>query len=166
MKKLLALVLIFSFLVLHGHLYAGEKGAEVVIQKRGGLKVRGELIAVKENSLLLMERESGGDVSVDIGEIRTIVIVKKPKLNYGFFGGLLVGGALGGYLGATTYGSEEEALAVMLGALGAVTLATLGGFIFGSASSDETIYFYGKSDAEIQGILEKLRNTARVRNLQ
>ena len=165
MKKFFTLFSIFFFLILQGNLYAGEKGAEVVIQKRGGLKVRGELIAVKENSLLLMERESGSDVSVDVREIRTIVIVKKPKLNYGFFGGLLVGGVLGGYLGATMYGSGEEALAVMLGALGAVTFATLGGFIFGSASSDETIYFYGKSDAEIQDTLKKLRNIARVKNL-
>jgi hypothetical protein len=166
MKKFYALFIIFFFLILQGNLYAEKKGAEIVIQKRGGLNVRGELIAVKEDSLLLMERESGSDVSVDIREIRTIVIVKKPKLNYGFFGGLLVGGALGGYLGVTMYGPREEALAVMLGALGAAAFATLGGFIFGSASPGETIYFYGKSEPEIQDILEKLRNMARVRNLQ
>jgi len=166
MKKFFTLFIISFFLILQGNLYAEKKGAEIVIQKRGGVKIRGELIAVKEDSLLLMERESGSDVSVAVREIRSIVIVKKPKLNYAFFGGLLVGGALGGYLGATMYGPGEEALAVMLGVLGAVTFATLSGVIFGSASSDETIYFYGKSDAEIQDILEKLRNMARVRNLQ
>ncbi len=158
--------MIFFFLILQANLYSEKKGAEIIVQKRGGLKVRGELIAVKEDSLLLMERESDRDVSVDVREIRTILIVKKPKLNYGFFGGLLVGGTLGGYLGATMYGPGEEALAVMLGVLGAVTFATLGGFIFGSVSSNETIYFYGKSDAEIQNTLERLRDMARVRNLQ
>jgi hypothetical protein len=166
MKKFFTLVLIFSLLILQGVLYADVKGAEIIVHKRGGVKVRGELIAVKENSLLLMERESGNDVSVDVKEVRTVVIKKKPKLNYGFFGGLLVGGALGGYLGTTMYGPGEEALAVMLGALGAVTFATLGGFIFGSASSGETIYFYGKSDTEIHDTLKRLRDMARVKDLQ
>jgi hypothetical protein len=166
MKKFFTIFIILFFLISQGNMYGEKKGAEIVIQKRGGLKIRGELIAVKEDSLLLMERESGSDVSVAVRETRLIVIVKKPRLNYGFFGGLLVGGALGGYLGATMYGPGEEALAVMLGALGAVTFATLGGFIFGSVSSGETIHFYGKSDAEIQDILKRLRNMARVRNLQ
>lgn len=166
MKKFFTLFVIFFFLILQANLYSEKKGAELIIQKRGGLKVRGELIAVKEESLLLMERETGGDVSVDVKEIRAVVIVKKPKLNYGFFGGLLVGGALGGYLGATMYGPGETALAVMFGALGAAAFATLGGFIFGAVSTDEAIYFYGKSDAEIQDILKRLRSMARVKNLQ
>jgi hypothetical protein len=166
MKKFFTLVLIFSLLILRGDLSADVKGAEIVVQKRGGVKVRGELIAVKENSLLLMERESGADVSVDVKLVRTVVIVKKAKLNYGFFGGLLAGGALGGYFGATMYGPGEEALAVMVGALGAVAFASLGGFIFGSASSGETINFYGKSDTEIQDTLKKLRDMARVKDLQ
>jgi len=155
-----------SLMILQGTMNAEEKGTELVLQKRNGQKVRGELIAVKESSLLLVEQESGADLSVEIKQIKTIVIVKKPRLNYAFFGGLLVGGALGGYLGATMYGSGEEALAIMLGALGAVAFATLGGLISGASSSESTLHLLGKTDQEIQDILEKLRNIARVKHVQ
>lgn len=75
MKKFFTLVLIFSLLILQGVLYADVKGAEIIVHKRGGVKVRGELIG-------------------------------------------------------------------------------------------ETIYFYGKSDTEIQNTLKRLRDMARVKDLQ
>ncbi len=166
MKKILVWFLMLSLLGLPGQVYAEKKGAEIIIQKREGLKVRGELISVKENALLLMEKKSGTDVSVEVDQIKSVVLVKKSKPNYVFFGGLLVGSALGGYLGVTLYGSGEEALAVMLGALGAAAFASLGGLLFGGTSSDEAISFEGKTDSQIQDILKKLRNAARVKNLQ
>jgi hypothetical protein len=165
MKKFLALFLVCSFLILQGNVYAEKKGAELIVQKREGTQFRGELIAIRENSLLLMERESGADISVDIEEIKTIIVVKKPKPNYGFFGGLLVGGALGGYVGATMYGPGEGALAIMLGVLGAVAFASLGGLVFGTTSPDETIRFEGKTDAQIQAIWKELHKLARIKNL-
>jgi hypothetical protein len=75
MKKVFTLVLIFSLLILRGDLSADVEGTEIVVQKRGGVKVRGELIG-------------------------------------------------------------------------------------------ETIYFYGKSDTEIQDTLKRLRDMARVKDLQ
>jgi hypothetical protein len=36
-----------------------KRGATLIIQKKDGQQVKGELIAVKENSLLLKEAESG-----------------------------------------------------------------------------------------------------------
>jgi hypothetical protein len=75
MKKVFTLVLIFSLLILRGDLSADVEWTEIVVQKRGGVKVRGELIG-------------------------------------------------------------------------------------------ETIYFYGKSDTEIQNTLKRLRDMARVKDLQ
>ena len=64
MKKLISLFLVVSVLLLSGNMFAQErKGAEGIIQRTDGTQVRSELIAVKENSLLLMERESGADVT-------------------------------------------------------------------------------------------------------
>jgi len=70
MRKFIALFMVFSILSLSGNLIAKERrGAELMVDKKDGQQVRGELIAVKQDSLLLLERESGADVSVDIEEI-------------------------------------------------------------------------------------------------
>ena len=68
-----------------------EKGADLIIQKRDGTQVRGELIAVKQNSLLLMLGDSGFDASVDIEDIFAISFIKKSKALEGFGLGLLIG---------------------------------------------------------------------------
>ena len=61
MKKSISLFLMFSILSLSVNMFAKErKGADLIIQKVDGQQVRGELIAVKQTSLLLLERESGG----------------------------------------------------------------------------------------------------------
>ena len=67
MKKFISLFLMFSILTLSIPLTAKErKGADLIIQKIDGQQVRGEFIAVKENSLLLLDRDTGADVTVDI----------------------------------------------------------------------------------------------------
>jgi len=48
MKKFLALFLIFSLIILSVNLYAKERrGAKLLITKKDGQQIRGELIAVK-----------------------------------------------------------------------------------------------------------------------
>ena len=53
-------------------------GAELWIQKNDDKFIHGELIAVKQASLLLLESKSSEDVSIDIKEIKVITFVKKP----------------------------------------------------------------------------------------
>ena len=72
MKRPVALLLMFSILAFSGNLYAEKKGADLIIQKTDGTQVRGELIAVKKSSLLLLDRYSGSDVSIDITDIQGI----------------------------------------------------------------------------------------------
>jgi hypothetical protein len=186
MKKLIYLLLVFSILTLSMPLSAKErKGADLIIQKTDGTQVRGELIAVKQNSLVLMERDSGADVTVDIKDVNIIKIVKKSKtLAWGGIG--LVSGAvigvLGGYLsgddytiGATrfahtwpgpplSYTADEKAL--IFGIACGIIGGALGGIGGAFAGADKTIQIEGKSDSEIQEILEKLRKQARIRDSQ
>ena len=96
MKRFISLLLVVSILSLSIPLTAKErKGADLIVQKTDGAKVRGELIAVKENSLLLKERDTGADVSVDIGDVEVIRIVKKQKILKGAGWGVLSGGVVG-----------------------------------------------------------------------
>ena len=174
MKKLIALVLVITFIGMNCATYEYEKGegidlepgqepgAKVIIQKKNRQQVKGELIAVKENSLLLKEHESGADESVDINDINKITIVRK---SWGWKGVLLIGGGLGLIAGISQAGEEVHGFVPSL----------IDGFIWGAiiaaivgvaAGADKTIQVEGKSETEIKKILEDLRKKARVPNFQ
>jgi hypothetical protein len=167
MKKLISLFLVFSMIGLYGNLYATERhGADLAIQKTDGQQIKGELIAVKGNSLLLKEQHSGADVTAAVGEIKKITIVKKSKTGKGAlygFGIGAVGGALAGGLlvepseyekcvNNECYTEKESRVnnaifgLIFLGAVGALTGLIVGGFL----GKDKTIHIGGKSEAEIK----------------
>ena len=185
MKKFIFLFLVFSILALSGDLFAKErKGADLIAQKTDGEQVRGELIAVKENSLLLLDRETGADVSVDIREIKLIEIVKKSKsLAWGGIG--LVSGAVIGVLGGYLSGDDPSGMITGFGPpmpfpglftadekalLSGISYGIIGGALGGIggaiAGADKIIQFEGKSETEIRKALNKLRKKARIRNSQ
>ncbi len=90
-KKFTSLFLVFCLVALSGNLIGSErKGVKLDIQKIDGQEIMGELVTVKPDSLLLLDSE-GVDVSVDIGDVKAIKIMKK-SLAYelglvGFLGG-------------------------------------------------------------------------------
>ena len=172
MKKVISLLLMLSILLLSGNMFAQKrKGADLIIQKIDGSQIRGELIAAKNNSLLLMERDSGADVTVDIKDVRVISIGKKSKLligaGIGFLAGAIVGGLYGGVAQPLSYESFYYFVqGLYFGVIGSLVCGIIGGIIGAALGKDETIRFEGKSNSEIQEILEKLRKKARVENYQ
>jgi len=190
MKKYIVLFLILSLFAFSENLYAKKKGAELIVQQIDGQQAIGELIAVKENSLLLLGYESGADVSVDIKKIKLIEIVKESKtLAWGAIGlvsGAVIG-ALAGYIegddpswflipygsgesewqswtGPVLFSADDKALnyGIGCGIIGGV-LGSIGGAI---AGADKIIQFEGMSESEIKKIFERLRKQARVTNFQ
>jgi hypothetical protein len=174
MRKAISLFLVFSILALSMPLTAKErKGADLIVQRTDGTQVRGELIAVKQSSLLLMERDSGADVTVDIEEISVITIAKKWKAGNGFLIGSIVGAVSGAGFAAymmanPIFGKSEFQVGGLIGAtlISGLVVGVIGILISGLSSKDKIIQFEGMSDSEIQEILEKLRKKARVRNAQ
>ena len=173
MKRFTALFLVFSILALSIPLTAkGRKGADLIVWKTNGQGVRGELIAVKENSLLLLERESGADVTIDIGDVSKIRIVKKSKILQGAGYGALVGVGTVAVLIALGPGNggggddEELGLYLFIIACFIGIPSVIGGLIGAASGIDKTFKLEDKSNLEIQKILEKLRKKARVRNSQ
>ena len=165
-KKFIALFLVFSLMMLSVNLYAKKRGAELTITKKDGHLIRGELITVKENSLLIL---SATDVSIDIGNIKVIEIEKKSKIGKGALYGLLICGGGGALFGGIT-SLEEERISILGGAvLGTVLFAPAGalvGAIIGAAAGTgkRTFQIEGMSDSEIQETLKKLRKKARIRD--
>ena len=186
-KKFIALFLVFSLMMLSANLYAKEKrGAKLIIQRIGDqvrqteetrlegtpweisaiTGIRGELIAVKQNSLLLLDTE-GKDVSVGIADIKFIRILKKSKALLGAGLGIMVGGGGGVLLGGSAYegmslGPREARL--LLGAFGAATGLLIGGIGGAIEGIDKTIHFEGMTDSETHEALNKLRKKARIRD--
>lgn len=136
-------------------------------------QVGGELIAVKENSLLLLESESGIDASVKIGDINVIKIVKRSKAIAGAGIGLLTGSGIGALaplglnIGFKVRPSRSQLnlslkYALILGAVGGTV-----GTIFGlSRGKNESIQIEGRPDLEIKEALKKLRSKARIPDLK
>jgi len=170
-KKLVSLFLVFSLVMLSANLYAKEKrGAKLIVTKKDGQQIKGELITVKPTSLLLLNTD-GKDESVDIADIRIIRIVKKSKAGTGALYGLLVGGGGGALLGIGIAPNLDEGetsalvAAIFLGAVFGAGGALIGGLICASTGKDKTIQIEGMTDFhEFREALEYLRKKARIRD--
>jgi hypothetical protein len=147
-----------------------RRGADLVIYKTNGNQIQGELIAVKQNSLLLKEHDSGADVTAVISEIKTITIVKKSKALMFGGTGLFIGGVCGALFASAAIGETEditaEGWAAIFGISFGISAATLGGIIGGIMGIDKTIQIEGKSDSEVKQTLAELRKKARVPDFQ
>ena len=166
-KKLISLFLAFSLVMLSVNLYAKERrGAKLIVTKKDGQQIEGELITVKPKSLLLLSI-TGRDMSVGIADIKAIRIVKKSKLLTGVWVGIAVGGGTGVLLG----GSASEGMSLgpkegrqILGIFGAIVGLLVGGTIGAVVGKDKTLHFEGMTDSEIQEAMDKLRKKARIRD--
>lgn len=180
MRKTIALLFVFSIINFCGNLYAKEaRGASVEIYKtkpRTKMEgtpwqetalpdLKGELIAVKQNSLLLKDYDSGADVSVDIKDVYSVVILKTPKTSLGAISGLIIGVASGTYIGYRV-GWRTSAGAMWGGVIGGVTGVLAGAIIGSQINRSETYQFAGKSDTSLRWILDELRKKARVKDFQ
>ncbi len=181
MKRFIALFLVFSLVMLSANLYAKERrGAKLVITKKDGQQIRGELITVKPNSLLLLDTE-GKDVSIDIEDIRIIRIVKKSKAGKRALYGFVIGGISGILLVPEAYkllGEDDFMLGELIENIEEVTSSftiayaliggavglLIGGVAGAIAGIDKTIHFEGMTDLEIRKALDKLRKKARIRD--
>ncbi len=186
-KKFISLFLVFSLTVLPTSLDAKRKGAHLLITKKDGQKMSGELIAVKKSTLLLLDSKTKIDISINVREIKSIIVGKKSKIIQGMGGGAAVGGMIGMIIGATKkieenggetpvflfilfpllfiLPSAERTANMVNGSLIGVGVGLLIGTSFGVvAEKNRHIQIEGMTDLEIQKALDKLRNKARIRN--
>lgn len=141
------------------NLYAKKRGAKLIIHKKDGHLITGELITVKEHSLLLL---SATDESIDISDIFSIKIVYKSKAGQGAAIGFLIPVSI---LASLIFATKEDVgwiplLAILYGVPGAL----IGGIFGAIAGTDKTIQLEGMTDSEIQETLDKLRKKARIRD--
>jgi len=171
-NKVLVLGVVFSLLICSENMMAKERrGTELMITKTDGQQIAGELIAVKPSSLLLLDPKTGADVSIEIGDIAVIKIMKRSKAltggAFGFAVGSLAGISIGALIdsiseddgGGLSFGSFVFIVAIC-GAIGALPGMLIGEIL----GTDKTIQIEGKPPEEIKAVLEKLRSRARITN--
>jgi hypothetical protein len=167
---------IFSLSICSANSFVEERhGAELIVEKRDGQVVRGELITTKQDSLLLVDAQSGADMSVYINDIYVIKVIKKSKtlsgLGLGFLAGVSLG-ALGGLLGWEIFNwapqdtKTQYRIVAAGGAVGGLAGALIGGTIGTKSSRPETFQIAGEPQERIDVVLEKLRSKSRVPNYQ
>jgi len=162
--KLVATFLAFLILVLPAALSARERrGANLVITLKDGRYVAGELIAVKPDSLLLLN-PNGKDESVIVADIAIIRIVRRSKAWQGLLYGFVPGAVVGAVLGAreSVQIDNPAALGALLGGAFFGGVAGLVGLAAGlGAGLDTKIDLAGLPDAETGNVLIKLNRQAR-----
>ena len=170
-KKFIALFLILSFLAINCATLRRledkrekreKKGAELIVWKKDGLQIRGELIAVKEDILLLLDSETGADVSNNVNDIKVIKILERSKI----WEGAKIGGAIGVLGGVIIYLTSQEWLRYIYiyGAIGFGLIGVVLGGGIGAFLSVEKIKIEGMSPEGIEKVLQKLRKKARIQD--
>ena len=148
-----------------------KHGAKLIIQKKDGQVIRGELIAVniQQNFFLLLDSKLRDGVIVIIGDVKTIRIVKKSEFWKGAGLGLLIGGGAGAALVASSNGGDDfiigEGTAIVAGAiLFGVPSALVVGILGAFAGRDKTIQVEGMTPLAMNSILIRLNYKAQMPN--
>lgn len=169
MKKQI-IILIVIFFSLFGNLSAKDrkKGADIIVQTKEGKSIKGELLTVKSDVIILMDSLNQTGITQKINEITKITIVKKGSFFKGMGLGLVIGGGSGALLGlasgddkpgwfSMTAGQKAAVGGLGLGIISALT----GGIIEAIKGIDETVVLEGRTPGEMSRILKKLNSKSR-----
>jgi hypothetical protein len=164
-KKLLSLFLVFSIMMLSVNIYAKERRGAIIEIWGKGRFIKGELITVKQDSLLLLNTE-GKDESIDIVDIK-VIEMKKSKVGTGALIGFI---SVSGTILALNlmlipvlddfYFGDVIKVTAIYGGIGALIGGTIGAFMKGS----KTFQLERMAESEIQETLDYLRKKARIRD--
>jgi len=171
-KKFISLLLAFSLMLLPVSLYADRKeGVRVLITEKDGTTIEGELIAVKEDSLLILTRWAKWDRTIKVVDIDVILIVGKSEALLYSVTGLLVGGIVGVAYGIKKAKAQAEPAPFYLVQAGYGFIFGLIGFAIGMIGGtamgvDETIQIDGLSERGLEETLKYLRTKARISNYE
>jgi hypothetical protein len=144
-----------------------RRGTQLVISKRDGVVVQGELLAVKEENLIIMDESTPGGVTVSLRDARLVKVVKQgkagPILGFALLGGF-VGGATGYAVGSGHDGFLSDIDKVAGGAIGAGIGIVAGGLVGIVAGSNKTFTIANADPASIRNVIDHLRPLARDRS--
>ena len=177
MKKVIALILVaILFFTAQEEMLAVEKqGIQIYVHFKNGKSIKGELICVKQDGLLVLDPTTGGGRSIAMSEVKAIDIARKAQVGLGMLLGTLsaivigsviegpfhdkrTSGWFGGEPGVYT-AAEQRRDALLPYGVGGFGVGALIGVACGI---DKRFKIDGRSEHEVREVLEKLRKKARV----
>ena len=170
-SHVIVLLVIFS-MILPNYSWAKRQkpGAHVVVTKTDGTVVAGELLMVKDKSLLLMASSGISGEEIKVNEILIVSVKIKGKFLKNVLKGTLFFASLGGIMGAATgwewgaTGSDWWSWPIAFGGGLGILGMTMGAFSGLVSRSRKDIYFKEKTPRKVKSILKKLKKYARVKN--
>ncbi len=170
LRETLSAVLLLALLA-PGLCAKEQRGHDVVVVKKDGTAVQGELLAVKGTDLLVMEGTQG--VTVGLAEVRTVKVIKTSKFLKGMGTGFLYGGIAGVTIGALAYDPSQRGWFFMPDTRGQSALwggvslgifgALFGGVVGALSGIDKTVTMGDSSAPALSKVASELRRYARDR---
>ena len=141
---------------------ANWRGADLIVTRQDGRQVRGELVAVKPETLVLLAVDAKVE-SVPLAEIGSIKIVRRSGVWQGLLAGFAAGAVAGAIWGGISAGEEwGVAGGAFLGGLLFAGPGSLLGLVAGmGAGLDDKIDLAGLPEPELSRVLAKLSRLAR-----
>ncbi len=171
MRRIITVVLVFLCLGLPAVLSAKERrGADVIITLLDGRQVEGELIAVRNASLVLLSPagpgKDGAVGSIDIKSIHSIRIVRRSRGGTGMILGAAAGAIGGSIWGHSQEVDDDDSMATIGGAVGLGAAGALIGLIVGAAAgTDDKIVLSDQPEPTVRNALAKLARVSRERSV-
>lgn len=164
------IIFILTIISLHGNSFAKDRkhGSDVIVQKKDGKTIKAELLAVKNDEIILMDSFNMSGITLKSDEIQKITITKKSSIFKGMGFGLLIGGGSGALLGLAS-GDDDPGWFSMtagekaaMGGLGFGILGALTGGVVGAIKGiDDAVVLEGGTPEETKLILKKLNSRSR-----
>ena len=178
-RKSVAVGILMLFLIGNGVISARTEkpGAILVVQKKDGQTIKGELLSVKNGMLNLLIYENATKVDVHLNEVRSLGIEKKGSFLKGLGTGVLWGAVTGALLGFLSGDDKPESMwdifsfsAGQKALVGGIFFGVVGGAVGGIAGAlkgaDESIIIPDVISPEKLGRVEaKLASRARYRSV-
>ena len=139
----------------------GRRGADAVVTRKDGQVVKGEIIAVKQDSLVLLGESSKAEISVRIADLDIIKVKTRPGASHVLIVGAATGlGALaGGLLAHSVPFNDHPDKSVAIGAAAGLGVGLIVDLLI---KTSRTYKLDGLSPEELNRVLGELRSRARL----
>jgi len=166
MKKAFAVFTILAMMIFLTHLpleARERRGSNVEVTLADGSRIKGELLAVKPDVLVVFDHGAGRGWSLDVRQVGEVKVLRKSRFFDGAGIGLCVGLALS--IRNLTRIVSDDRITFVNYAMPLPVMFCLGGLLGALASIPETLPLNGEFPEENQPNLEHLKRHARERDL-